>query len=95
VDPRTARALDDLLAPSTSFYQRADQLVRLLTRDNASTVMARLPRTFRDEFVTFAREAYEPRGARFVVAGPPLPEACLEALREWLARRAELGCEDR
>jgi hypothetical protein len=93
MDRRTAEELDEVLEAPMGFYLRAGKLVRLLTADNVAEVMDRLPAPFREEFLPFAREVYLPRGPRVAVAGPPLSESSLEALRGWMfandARRHE------
>jgi hypothetical protein len=86
VDPEIARAIDQILGEERSFCDQADALLRLLTPENVSQVMARVPWLFRREFAAFAREAYAAPGPIIVIAGPPPPPQGIEAVRVWLQR---------
>jgi hypothetical protein len=85
MDSATADMLQFALAAPLGFYKRADTIVRLLTNENVGEVMGRLPAPILAEFKRYALEAYVPRGPRFAVTGPVVPESNLEALRTWLA----------
>ena len=90
MDNVTADMLRYAVAAPLGLYTRADTIVRLLTNENVSEVMGRLPPPMMEEFVRFAREAYVARGPRFAVTGSVVPEPCLEALRAWLAASVRL-----
>ena len=91
MDRLAVEELENVLDAQIGFYLRADRLVRMLTADNVADVMARLPASFRQEFVTFAHEVYAPRGERVAVAGRRLPESSIEALRGWLSAQDVRG----
>jgi hypothetical protein len=84
MDSAAADMLQYALTASLGFYQRADTIARLLTSENVSDVMGRLPPTLLEEFTQFARDAYVPRGQRFAVTGSSVPRSSLDALRAWL-----------
>jgi len=84
VDNQTEIALRDIVDAEMSFYQRAQAVVRLLTLENVSELISRLPDTFRPEFVRYAEEVYAPTVGQHTVIGRPLAEASLTALRVWL-----------
>lgn len=80
----TREQLDRISTGQLSFYQRADAVVRLFADDDVSEIVTALAADFRDELVAFGRQAYAPEGERMVVAGDPIPVACLRAFRVWL-----------
>jgi hypothetical protein len=80
----TRQQLDSLRAEPLSFYQRVDAVVRLFETDDVGEILAALPPEFRRDFVAFGARAYAPEGPRLIVAGTPVPAACLQAFRAWL-----------
>src|ERR1700734_2923859 len=94
MDSAAADMLQYALTAPLGFYQRADTIVRLLTSENVGDVMGRLPPTLLEEFTQFARDAYDPRGQRFAVAGAAVPRPCLDALRAWLGARGAAAALD-
>ncbi len=86
MDAATTQMLDYVLTAPLGFYLKVDMLVRLLSSGNVAEIMERLPPDFRGRLVEFAREAYGLRpGVEMIsIAGPPIPQSCVDALRAWI-----------
>lgn len=76
-----------ILSEEMSFYQYADAITRLMTRDNVNYLMGSLPEPFAGKYLQHALECFLPKGGKRIVIGRSLPDEALEAFREWNERQ--------
>jgi hypothetical protein len=61
--------------------------IRLLTLENVDASINSLPTEIRDDFIEHATRIYrDSRDEDLVTSGPPVPDVCRKAIRDWLNR---------